>query len=485
MVSKPEFSALAEDHLAGTLQGRKRFPLAANGRRLSYERRIRLWLAAFALPSITLAAVLVETLSRSRLLSLGTGVALSLVWLMVETYFFDQLIRPLQTLTNVVAALREDDFSFRARGARRGDTLGDLALEINSLANTLQTQRSSARDALTLVERVMTSMPSPVLAFTSDGRLRLLNTAAEQAFSLKRASATSRSADDLGLTSVLQAKDEEIYTHDVVSPASPPASTRWSVRRSAFRLHGVPHTLVVLSDVASALREEERVAWQRLIRVLSHEINNSLTPIKSIAGTLRSRLLELNDERGERPLSDFGRGLEVIEERAASLNRFLQAYQHLTHLPAPRLQCFPLQDLVGQLISLETRLPLVVRSGLLQEVFADRDQLGQLLINLVRNAVDAATDFSIAANHVPEVILHSFRTGDEVIIQIHDNGLGLIDSANLFVPFYTTKAAGSGIGLVLARQIAVAHKGSLTLANRADTQGCTAELRLPASPGLL
>ena len=222
------------------------------------------------------------------------------------------------------------------------------------------------------------------------------------------------------------------------------------------------------------------MAWQRLIRVLSHEINNSLTPIKSIAGTLRSRLPELNPEDPETPSSDFHRGLRVIEERAASLNRFLQAYQNLTRLPAPHLQRFPLREFLDQLASLETRLRLTVIAGPALEVFADRDQLGQLLINLIRNAVDAVLDPCASPTRIPEVILESFRTQEEIIVQVHDNGPGLTNSANLFVPFYTTKPDGSGIGLVLARQIAAAHKGSLTLVNRVDTSGCTAELRLPA-----
>ncbi len=458
----------------------RRFPLAANRRRLSYERRIRLWLAAFALPPVVLATLLAHSISHAMLLSLGVGASVSVMWLLAATYFFDQLIRPLQTLTNVVAALREDDFSFRARGARRGDTLGDLALEINALANTLQTQRSAARDALTLVERVMTSMPSPVLAFTLDGHLRLLNHAAEQAFDLTRGSAIGRAGADLGLSSMLQVEDADLYSHTVASSSSTPVATRWSIRRAAFRLHGVPHTLFVLSDVASALREEERRAWQRLIRVLSHEINNSLTPIKSIAGTLRSRLPELSSTDGESE-SDFHRGLVVIEERAASLNRFLQAYQQLTCLPAPQLQRFSLEDLLGKLASLETRVPVIVSQSLSLQVQADRDQLEQLLINLIRNAADAATYSDTATGHTPQVILQSFSTSDEIIVQILDNGLGLTNPANLFVPFYTTKPNGSGIGLVLARQIAAAHRGSLTLINRADTQGCMAELRLPAA----
>ena len=322
-------------------------------------------------------------------------------------------------------------------------------------------------------------MPSPVLVFAPDGKLRLLNTAAEQAFDLTRASAIGQFARDLGLTSILQARDKDMYTHEVVSAPSISGSIRWSIRRTAFRLHGVPHTLLVLSDVASALREEERIAWQKLIRVLSHEINNSLTPIQSISGSLRSRLRESGEEHGATPASDFHRGLTVIEERAASLNRFLQAYQRLTYLPAPHLRQVPLRELMDQLIPLETRLPLVVTPGPSVDLLADGDQLSQLLINIIRNAVDAAIDRIAAVNAEPEVVIDWSIVGAEVLVRVHDNGPGLTNPANIFVPFYTTKPNGSGIGLVLARQIAAAHKGSLTLTNRVGARGCTAELRLP------
>lgn len=478
MASRPPPAASGTDALEGRSR-RRRLPLAASRRRLSYERRLRLWLAALALPSLVLLGILIFHQTASTALSIASVLAFASGWAIASVYLVDQLVRPLQTLANVVAALREDDFSFRARGARRGDSLGDLALEINSLAGTLQSQRGSARDALTLVEQVMSSMQSPVLAFGPKGHLRLLNKAAELAFGLTRRSAVDRSAADLDLAPLLEFGDEELYSpHDRGSPAAAHA-TRWSVRRSAFRLHGVPHTLIVLSDVAAALREEERVAWQRLIRVLSHEINNSLTPIKSIAGSLRTRLpvLEPNSDPGS--ASDFGRGLMIIEDRAASLNRFLQAYQQLTRLPTPQFKPLVLRDLLEQVVSLETRLAIRVKGGPPVTLDADGDQLQQLLINLLRNAVEATLGRDSPLHSKPEISISWNSMLHQVALQITDNGPGLTNPANLFVPFYTTKPEGSGIGLVLAQQIATAHKGTLTLTNRGDAPGCVAELRLP------
>ena len=450
--------------------------LGRGGGRVSYERRVRLWIAALTLPSVLSIGILVAAHSGSPILAVTYAVGLGIVLAVTAAYFFEELVRPLQTLANVVAALREDDFSFRARGAQRGDSLGDLALEINSLASLLQNQRSAARDALTLVERVMTSMQSPVLAFDNQGHLRLLNPAAESALRLERKTALGQSADALSLFGLFHTADEAVYSELEAGLAQSTATVRWSVRRSTFRLDGVPHTLLVLTDLAAALRAEERLAWQRLIRVLSHEINNSLAPITSLAGSLRSRLPALSETTPAGPVADLHRGLIVIEERAASLNRFLQAYQQLTRLPSPHFTTIAVEKLIAQVAHLEVRLPITLDAGPEIDIPGDPDQLQQLLINLVRNAVEAALS---EPNHEPRVNVGWTATATALSITVRDNGPGIGNASNLFVPFYTTKPAGSGIGLVLAQQIASAHRGTIVLANNQDSPGCTAELRLP------
>lgn len=463
---------------------RQRMPLGRTRRRLSFERRLRLWIAAAALPFLLtlIWACHLETISPTATALIAASAAA--LWAIVASYFFEGLIRPLQTLSNIVAALRENDFSFRARGARRGDALGDLALEINALASILQHQRNSALDALALADRVITSMQSPVLAFDEAEQLRLLNAAAERAFGLQRGQAMGRDAASLGLRTLLDQRDESLYNDsETRSAASPSAQagtqTRWSVRRTAFRLYGIPHTLFVLSDVAAALQEEERIAWQRLIRVLGHEINNSLTPIKSIASMLRSRPLHLApDLHTSQDLDDMRRGLMVIEDRADSLNRFLQAYQQLSRLPQPTMRLISLSALVDRTIPLERRIRVEVEASHDVELCADPDQLQQLLINLLKNAADAALDPDLR-NTAPVILIHWQADPSQVILQITDNGHGLTNPANLFVPFYTTKPNGAGIGLTLSRQIAAAHHGSIHLRNRPDRPGCIAEITLP------
>ena len=450
----------------------KRLPLGRSGRRLSFEGRLRIWLYLLGNPMVVLCWALLRQHSVEASVQGMALLMLSLAWVFVVSLLMEQIIRPLQTLANVVAALREDDYSFRARGARRGDAMGDLALEVNALATMLQGQRAGTLEAMALVERVMSAMQSPVLAFDPAGRLKLLNAAGEQAFELQVRAALGRSAEQLNLRYLLESRDGDLLSLGTAEAA------RWMVKRTSFRLRGVPHTLFVLADVSAALREEERIAWERLIRVLGHEINNSLAPIKSIAGSLRGRLAPWHSALDDS--EDFERGLEVIENRADSLNRFLQAYRELLRLPAPKMEPVALSTLMERMVRLETRLTVTLTSGVDLRVMMDADHIQQALINLVRNAAEAALSPDARNGGIPSVDVAWETAANEVIITIQDNGPGLTNEANLFVPFYTTKEGGTGIGLVLAQQIAQAHRGSVRLVNRADGQvGCRADLILP------
>jgi nitrogen fixation/metabolism regulation signal transduction histidine kinase len=314
-----------------------------------------------------------------------------------------------------------------------------------------------------------------VLAFDELSALRVVNPAAERVLHLTAARDLGRTADELGLRKILDEPDEGITTIEDQGQQA-----RWMVRRSSFRQRGVPHTLLVLSDVSTALREEERLAWRRLIRVLGHELSNSLAPIKSIAGSLRSRISQMPAESA----LNFERGLNVIESRAESLNRFVQAYRQLATLPSPILKRVPLLPLLDRVAGLETRITVEIEDVQSASLKADPDQMEQLLINLVKNAVDAAVDEREEAGLVskPAVRIRTRNAGDMVSILIEDNGPGLTNIGNLFVPFYTTKKSGTGVGLVLARQIAEAHGGSLELRNRTDIIGCQAEVRIPMVP---
>lgn len=458
-----------------------------SGRRKShrapFERRIirsALWLAV---PGLVVSGVLIWLQDWTLESKLALLFAELVVCALIVAAIHDQIIRPLQTLANVVGALREEDYSFRARMAVPDDALGELSLEVNMLADLLAEHRIGAIEATALLQRVVEEVDIPLFAFDPGEALRLVNSAGERLLQQASPRLLGRTAAELGLKACLSAENASIVPLHFNSDA------RWFVRRSSFRQRGVPHTLVVLSDVSRALREEERRAWQSLIRVMGHELNNSLAPIKSIAGSLHARLSGTALPAEDR--DDFERGLGIIEARAASLNRFLQAYRQLAQMPPPVLKKSTLSPLVTRVAGLETRIEVKVIPGPEVTVMADPDQLEQMLINLVRNAAEAVlegspfpkdpneADSTPTNGFRPSVIISWKLLDKNVDLTIDDNGPGLLNPSNVFVPFYTTKPSGSGIGLVLSRQIAEAHGGSLELTNRPDERGCRVRVILP------
>jgi two-component system, NtrC family, nitrogen regulation sensor histidine kinase NtrY len=470
----------SRDPATHSTQTNRKFP----DRAVSFERRIRVLCLCIAAPGFVLAAFLLWQAKVSGSTAAAVLGVVAVLSLLAAAVLLDEIIRPLQTLANVVSALRESDYSFRARGSRQVDALGELAIEINEFADLLQSQRLNELEASALLRRVISSMDAPVLAFDPDHRLRLINPAAERIFQIVEERALGASVEELNLGELLDRPDRGIMI--LLSKGYP---VHWMIRKSSFRQGGIPHTLLVLSDVSIALREQERDAWQRLIRVIGHEINNSLTPIKSIAGSLRS-LIQKSDlaaiqksdqvaQGGEGDGSTLKRGLEIIEIRAESLNRFIQAYRQLAQLPQPTLRPVALHPLVERTVMLETRVTVELAAGPQVVLEMDPDQVEQLIINLLRNAAEAALARFHDAPSRAQVTVTWRLAPASVVLVIEDNGIGLSNPSNLFVPFYTTKPGGSGIGLALARQICEAHGGILQVANRPDGTGCTAEVRLP------
>src|ERR1700680_405760 len=355
--------------------------------RLTYERRIQLLALAAGLPGSFIALILLWTGVYSSgsawtltflILSLWLGFALSLR---------HRVVFSLQTLSNLLAAMREEDFSIRARGARPDDAMGEVMIEVNALSTMLREQRLGAMEATGLLRTIIEEIDLAIFTFDHEAKLRLVNRAGERLLGRPLERLLGSTALELGLAGCLGG--ESARTMDLAFPG---ASGRWSMRRGSFRQGGLPHQLVVLSDLSRTLRDEERQAWQRLIRVLGHELNNSLAPIQSVAQGLESglnranQLPELQSGPAAPILEDLHEGLAIIRSRTEALGRFMAAYSRLARLPKPKHLPVPVADWVHRTVKLETRVKVCIKEGPRAIISADVDQLEQLVINLIRNS---------------------------------------------------------------------------------------------------
>lgn len=437
--------------------------MKSSNRFLSLERRIFATALLGGLPASVIAGVALTKWDLPADIRWPLFALVAVAWIGAAYAIRNYVAYPLRTLANLLAAIREGDYSLRMR-ATHDDSMGEALREANRLTETLRAQRIGAVEAAALLHKVMDEIDAAVFAFDDQDQLRLLNRAGERLLAGVPSRLLHKTAAELGLAECLNAEAGRTF-----EKAFPGGAGRWTARLASFRDVGRPHRLLVLSDLTRELREEELDAWQRLVRVLSHELNNSLAPIHSIAGSLAQQVRRSAPE-GD---SEMLEGLAVIERRADSLSRFLSSYARLARLPEPRDEAVDLAAVVQRVAALETRLPVEVGPSPAVELQGDPDQLEQALINLVHNAVDASLETGGAVR-----VAWTAERG-VVEIRIEDEGPGLSDDANLFVPFYTTKPAGSGVGLVLSRKIAERHGGALRLTNRADRPGCVATLTLP------
>ncbi len=369
--------------------------------------------------------------------------------------------RRLRILASLLQALREGDYSLRARG--RGGAFKEVWREFNALAARLGGEQRLGIETDALLVQLLAALEFAVLVVDGQDRLVDLNPAAEQLLGDVATVLVGRPASELKLADWLTRASPFIDSQDFSGGSGP-----WEVRRLTFRRQGRPHRLLVVTDVSRALREEERRAWRRLIRVLGHEINNSLGPIQSTANVLREKIVK----QVAPDIHELQEGLLLIERRSQALGAFIRRYADLARLPPPQRNPLDLSALLGRVASLETRLVVQVESGTPVVIDGDEAQLEQAFINLVRNAVDAAQE-----TH-GSVRLRWQMLGTSVRVEIEDDGPGIQNTENLFVPFFTTKPGGTGIGLVLARQIIEAHNGTVRLRNRRGARGVSALVTL-------
>jgi nitrogen fixation/metabolism regulation signal transduction histidine kinase len=441
--------------------------------RLKYEHRILLLAALAGLAGSAVALFLLWTSAYETGTRASVTAVIVLLWLAAAVALKNRVVFPLRTLSNLLGALREGDYSLRLRGARRDDSLGELILEANALAASMREQRLGALEATALLRRIMAEIDVAMFGFDSCGRLQFVSDSGRHLFNCSEGEMIGCRAAELGLAECLRGG-----TPRVVDMTFPCGSGRWELRRGSYREKGVSHELVFLFDLTRTLHKEERLAWRRLIRTLRHEINNSLTPIQSVAESLRR--LAAQQPRGDDWEGDLQSGLEIIAERAEALDRFIGAYSKLTRLPDPQFSTVEVGRWVRRVTGLEMRMHVQVTAGPATAIQGDRDQLEQLLINVVTNAVDASLERRPEGDG--RVVVSWCVNAGSLEVVVDDDGPGLEPDTDVFVPFYTSKENGSGIGLALSRQIAEAHGGSLTLASHVGERGCRACLRLPLRP---
>lgn len=426
------------------------------------------WLGILLAPlaASAVSLVILDSLSIPlRAVVFGTGLSLTML---VGWIGGRRLVTTLGTVVDIVVAIREGDYSMRGRVRNGHDPLQSLIADVNLITDDLRNGRRKRTETSRFMSKTLVALHSAVFVIDDQQCLAFVNPAARRLIGAERAAIVGRTIGALGLAVPLAAADGAILTYRF-----PAAGGRWAVRRSAWYSEGREHTMVMLHDLSAALSEEERRAWQRLIRVLSHELNNSLTPIGSLADSL-STLLDSSDR--EAMDTELRIGLEVIGRRAHSLTRFLAGYGRLARLPPLQSKAFRLDQALLRFARLEQRMSVEVLGHSNVTIDGDEDQLGQAFINLIRNAVEATLDAGGA------VRIDWRIEGDYVRVTIEDEGMGLPASDGIFVPFFTTKPNGSGIGLTLTRLIVEAHAGTVELTARHGARGAVAVIRLPLRP---
>lgn len=389
---------------------------------------------------------------------------LSAVWLLLAHRIKSLLQSHFYSLSNVIESVRVGDYSLRIAKQENGSAWSDVYREINLLAQTQQDNRIQGVESHILLDKLLAEFDAPVFIFDRSDILKNINPMGCELLSQTKQQLVDKHAKQIHLDRLLAAESRTVLEHWF-----PNKGGRWELRKNYFVQDGVRYTLILVNDLSRTLREEERNAWIRLIRVLGHELNNSLASLSSVSQSLQK---QLHDEKTSSWYERYSKALSLIDERSMSLLRFTEAYTRLAKLPPPQKAEIKLHQLFDSLKGLVSGTFEIIDDKQ-TTIEGDRDQLSQLFINLMKNAVEASS-----IDKPVHIQWQRFEQG--VRVQIIDEGIGLPSSDNLFVPFYTTKSGGSGIGLFLSQQIAEGHNGSLQLHNRSETAGCVAEVWLPS-----
>ena len=369
-----------------------------------------------------------------------------MVWVSMHFWLIRRACHePFHILANQVRSIHQGDYTQRLITYPKHHAIGFLHEEINTLADELQNNRLSTIESNRRFQYLIDQLEIGVISFDENWTTTLINKHLSRLYDKSPEQLNGKKCDELGLDGLMEATSGR-----TIWITFPGKSSRYVIHANDFRDEGKPQHLFLLTDVNSQLREEERLAWQRLIRVLGHELNNSLTPIISLTNSLKKRILKgVVDEVQEESIE----ALDIISNRASGMNRFVSDYARLAKLPKPNRQSLNLSECLHRVEQLLSIGNLTIKQQTDVRIMADRDQIEQLFINIIKNAAQAVEAAS------GTILLHWERESTDVVVYVDDNGPGIEKMDNLFVPFFSTKPGGSGIGLVLSRQIAEGNGG--------------------------
>lgn len=420
--------------------------------------------------ALACATVLVPLVLAARALGAGQAAALAVAAALLFGLWVAQarhapFAAQLRALSTLVSAWRDSDFSATIKVPEDPD-LAELTRTLNALGDVLRGERQRLVQRELLLDTVIQNTPTAVVLADPHGRVVFANVAARALFGDGRALA----GEALGaLAAVLPAALREALRgrqDALCTLAGEDGEETWHVARRDFMLHGRPHELSMLRHMTRELGRQEVVTWKKVIRVISHELNNSLAPISSLAHSGRALAARGDVERLERVF-------DTIEERTRHLEGFIRGYATFAKLPAPRRERMAWRPFLARLAEQVAVRIGEVDAGAAADI--DPGQLAQVLLNLVRNAHESGAP----ADSV-EITLR--RVGAEWRLQVLDRGSGMSDAVlrNALVPFYSTKRSGTGLGLGLSREIVEAHDGRIALANR-DGGGLAVSIWLPVA----
>ncbi len=373
----------------------------------------------------------------------------------------------IRTLSNLIESMIDGDYSLRGR-LQTNQAFQELFNLINQLSDTLARHKFEAKESRLLLEKVLEQMHAMVLATDQQGKIVMVNASATKYIfqGAKDVLHQILSATPLG-TEISQAEP------GIVKFSTEPLNGEYFLVKEPFLAQGQPHQLYFITNAERLLVEQERKAWQSLVRVLSHEMNNSMTPITAISQSMQTKLSDLSTAIDRQSLKE---GVNIINERAKSLTSFIASYSQLSHLPKPNKISVELFQVLQVTAALFPKLTTEIADSCRLTLFVDKQQFEQVLINLFKNALEAMAGQASALLAV-SVSSDEFNT----LISFTDQGCGIANFDNLFVPFYSTKASGSGIGLALCRQIMFNHNGQICISNRQEAQGVEVRLTLPSA----